>query len=277
LNGTQSKPKEASWYDSCLRAFTRDNDDFSVKTEAWKHDEAYMLPETEPLIYIHETEQEHEVNIKNAAQLTKQKFKLPEWVTSPLPKERTPPRVLKPSQDNEAVPVRSPLDAHDESYRYKRGLLTHSLLQYLPDIAPENREQAAHNFMTLKATDIAENIRQSIITETLAILNNENFKPFFGQGSLAEVPVTGTVTHADGKIDIISGQIDRMLITDSHIWIIDFKSNRPPPREPHDIPNQYRKQLKAYKALISQLYPEHIIKCALLWTDGPFMMELNNI
>jgi len=31
-----------------------------------------------------------------------------------------------------------------------------------------------------------------------------------------------------------------MLETDNDIWIVDFKSNRPPPRDPNKIPNVYR-------------------------------------
>jgi ATP-dependent helicase/nuclease subunit A len=161
--------------------------------------------------------------------------------------------------------------------RFRRGLLTHSLLQYLPNITMDKREAVGKNYQKKQASELSEAIRVSILNEVLAILTHPDFAPYFGEGSLAEVPLTGKVTNTQGKIEIISGQIDRMLVTDNSIWIVDFKSNRPPPKNIKDIPTQYRNQLKAYKTLIKDIYPNHTIHCALLWTDGPFMSELKDL
>jgi ATP-dependent helicase/nuclease subunit A len=91
---------------------------------------------------------------------------------------------------------------------------------------------------------------------------------------MAEVPVSGKIEKPDGSYDFISGQIDRLYVDGDHVWIVDYKSNRPSPRNTNDIPRQYKKQLSAYKSLIEQIYPKHHVKCALLWTDGPHMMEV---
>jgi ATP-dependent helicase/nuclease subunit A len=179
--------------------------------------------------------------------------------------------------EGDTLAVRSPLYQIDDSYRFKRGLLTHSLLQYLPDIQVENREGAGRAFLKRQAPDVALDTQESIVAETCAILSHPDFEMFFAQGSMAEVPVTGMVTHDDGRIDIISGVIDRLLVQGNTVWIVDFKSNRPPPKDPNKIPTEYRNQLKSYKILIQDIYPDHDIRCALLWTDGPFMSELKNL
>jgi ATP-dependent helicase/nuclease subunit A len=32
--------------------------------------------------------------------------------------------------------------------------------------------------------------------------------------------------------------------------------------------------MAVYRGLLAQLYPDRPVRCALLWTDGPFLMEL---
>ena len=274
LNGNQKKIPEKSWYQCIQNGLNA----MKATEQEWNFDPDYEAEDAHAPYLVYETNQTAPVKEKRAHQIQIVKKDLPSWVTDPLMAEQHPPRVLKPSQDDaEAVPVRSPLLHGDDSYRFRRGLLTHSLLQYLPDVIPDERPQAAERYLKQQAPDLPVSVKTSIMQETIAILNDPQFASFFGAGSMAEVPVTGTISHENGKIDIISGQIDRLWITDDTVWIVDFKSNRPPPRNPDDVPNQYRKQLSAYKTLIKKIYPNHTIRCALLWTDGPFMTELEKL
>ena len=274
LNNNETISRDKSWYNCALIGMNRIN---AVEKE-WPHDPEFQTPDDEGKYLVFSTEQSVEPKPE------KEKYKpntisdLPHWVLQPLLKEQHPPRILKPSQDDsQPMPVHSPLYQHDNSFRYERGLLTHSLLQYLPELQQEIRKDAGLSYLNQQAPRIPSAVVNSILEESLAIINSKEFSMFFGEGSMSEVSVTGTVTNSNGKIDIISGQIDRMLIGDETIWIIDFKSNRPPPKDPKDVPPQYRKQLSAYKTLIQDIYPKHNIRCALLWTDGPFMTELDNL
>ncbi len=272
LNKKQSQPPEKSWYSSIYNGIQN----LETSSVEWADDSDFVASEDHAIIY--ETPQEATPKIKDVSASIDIFTTLPAWALSVLKPEQSPPKILKPSQDdNETTPVRSPLAHTDDTYRFQRGLLTHSLLQYLPDIPPDERESAGRHYLKKQGAQISDDIKQSILDETLTILSNPEFTQFFGEGSLAEVPVTGVVHHDDGQIDIISGQIDRMVVHDDTIWIIDFKSNRPPPRDPNKIPAQYRRQLSAYKTLIADIYPHHKIHCALLWTDGPYMMELKDV
>jgi ATP-dependent helicase/nuclease subunit A len=58
------------------------------------------------------------------------------------------------------------------------------------------------------------------------------------------------------------------------ILVVDYKSNRPPPRRVEDVPAIYLRQLAAYRALLNGVYPGRVVTCALLWTDGPLWMEI---
>jgi ATP-dependent helicase/nuclease subunit A len=95
----------------------------------------------------------------------------------------------------------------------------------------------------------------------------------FGPGSRAEVPVVGTVALGTGPYSV-SGQIDRLAVTDHEVLIADFKTNRPPPRDPARVPLVYRRQMALYRALLGRIYPGKAVRCFLLWTDAPRLMPL---
>ena len=70
-----------------------------------------------------------------------------DWMRRPAPPEPAPPRPLAPSRPAEAEPpVVSPVGA-DSGRRFQRGIVIHRLLEVLPDVAPEDRRQAAAGFL----------------------------------------------------------------------------------------------------------------------------------
>jgi ATP-dependent helicase/nuclease subunit A len=191
------------------------------------------------------------------------------WMDQTPPEEENPPRPLNPSRPTEAEPAaRSPLDfVHDDGTRFRRGNVTHALLQLLPAIDPARRGAAAKTWLARQG--LSESLSEGIYNEVFAILDHPDFAALFGPGSMAEVPITGLV---NGRL--VSGQIDRLLVTDDAVVIVDYKSNRPPPADPKDVPALYRSQLKAYAETLRLLYPDRMIRTYLLWTDGPTMMEI---
>ncbi|NCO03845.1 MAG: double-strand break repair helicase AddA [Alphaproteobacteria bacterium] len=203
--------------------------------------------------------------------IDKSDYDIPSWLFESIPQEPAPPRPLVPSRPSvPEVTVLSPLGSQDNQ-RFIRGNVTHRLLQLLPDIDPEMWEQRALDYVAKASHQFTQEVQRSIIQETLTILHHPEFSPIFGIGSMAEVSVTGML---DDKI-LISGQIDRLLVTDTTIMIIDYKTNRPPPKDPKDVPVLYYNQLKAYAKALLKIYPDKEVKTALLWTDGPHLMPLD--
>lgn len=196
---------------------------------------------------------------------------IPDWVNQPaISDEVTRPRILRPSRlaDEDEI-ISSPLDKVS-GHRFRRGILTHKLFEVLPDIPVEKREVAARAFLDRSARDVPQQIRTEIMIETLKVLNDPVFADVFGEGSLSEVPVTGDL----GNGQMVSGQIDRIVIKHNKILIVDYKTNRPSPKAEKDIPKSYILQLKAYKTAISRIYPDRDIRCALLWTDQSVLMPV---
>jgi len=222
-----------------------------------------------------EGEQRRQIETKAPLAPRKVEEELPAWVTQPPPSEPTPPRPLAPSQleaDGEEPPVASPLRLGGAD-RFKRGRLIHRLLQSLPDMDVNKRTSAAERFLANPGWELSADEQAEIAQAALAVLAEPGFAALFGPGSRAEVPLVGEVDRAGEKV-FLSAQIDRLLVTDEGVWIVDFKTNRPPPTAVEDVSPAYIAQLAGYCALLATLFPERPIRAALLWTDGPSLMEI---
>jgi len=111
------------------------------------------------------------------------------------------------------------------------------------------------------------------VAETLAIVGDASFAPLFQAGSLAEVPVVARIGEGERAFEL-EGQIDRLAALDGELLILDYKTNRPPPATPEDVAPAYIAQLAAYRVALKSLFPGRVLRAALLWTDGPRLMEI---
>jgi ATP-dependent helicase/nuclease subunit A len=196
-----------------------------------------------------------------------------DWMLRPAPPEPAPPRPLAPSRPADVEPpVVSPV-GDDSGRRFQRGIVIHRLLEVLPDLAPDDRREAAGGFLARPVHGLDEAARARILDEVMAVIGDIEFGAIFAPGSRAEVPIAGLIDGGQGP-QAVSGQIDRLAVTAESVLIVDYKSNRPPPLDAKDVPEIYWRQMAAYRAVIGKIYPDRAIRCALLWTDGPRLMEL---
>lgn len=207
---------------------------------------------------------------------TEQTAIIPDWVNQAVPSESRTVKPMAPSRlldeaESQAIPVTSPI-AQAGPDRFLRGSLIHKLLETLPDVPEARRAQSGERYLQSRP-ELSSEQRDDILKETLGILDHDNFAALFGPGSRAEVSISG---HPPGLPDTVrvNGQIDRLVITDHEVLIIDYKTNRPPPRSVADVPSVYLGQMAAYRSLLQALHPDKHVRCALLWTDIPDLMEL---
>jgi ATP-dependent helicase/nuclease subunit A len=234
-------------------------------------------PETiEPTILRLESSQQDAPDTEAAVQQRADPPPLPAWALEPAPPEPSPSRPLAPSRAEQDPPVRSPVDDAEDLNRFKRGTIIHYLMQWLPELPPEHRAAAARHHLARATLELSEEVQAQLAAETLAVLEEAAFADLFSPASLAEVPLSGVISGADGQARVVSGQIDRLLIADGTVTVVDYKTNRPPPATPDAVQPVYLRQLAAYRALLADAYPGFEIKCCLLWTDGPRLMELPN-
>ncbi len=157
----------------------------------------------------------------------------------------------------------------------QRGTLVHRLLQSLPDIAAPRRREAALAYLARNAGGWTAEERQALAEGTLALIADARFAPVFAPGSRAEVSIVGRLERAAGRPALVSGQIDRLVVTESEVLIVDFKTNHTPPSQPAEAPRGYVRQLALYRAVLARLYPQLPVRAALLWTETPELMEIS--
>lgn len=220
-------------------------------------------------LVLHEPQTVPVTDTAPAAAVEATGVELPAWALVAAPRDPAPSKPLAPSQPDAPEPaLRSPLGA-DDGLRFKRGNLIHTLLQVLPETEPARWPDVAAAWLARPAHNLTPAQQAEIGAEALRVLNDPAFAPLFGPGSRAEVPLVGLVGDR-----ALSGRIDRLCVTEEAVWIVDYKTNRPPPREVEKVPAIYLQQMAAYRAALRQIYTGKAVRCVLLWTDGPFTMEL---
>jgi ATP-dependent helicase/nuclease subunit A len=160
--------------------------------------------------------------------------------------------------------------------RFLRGTLTHALLEHLPGIAAKARTKAAAAYLEARAGHLPERARTSIAKEALAILADPTFGALFSAASRAEVPLVAEIPNPSGRGPALklTGQIDRLAVTDDAVLIIDYKTNRAAPASVEDVAPVYLYQLAAYRLALAEIYPDKPVRAALLWTEVPHLMEI---
>ncbi|RYE60149.1 MAG: double-strand break repair helicase AddA, partial [Hyphomicrobiales bacterium] len=158
----------------------------------------------------------------------------------------------------------------------QRGTLTHRLLQSLPDIPAERRTEAAAQYL-VRNTDKTweQSEREALASQVLALMADTRFAELFAAGSRAEVSIAGKLDRPGRSPLMVSGQIDRLVVSDSEVLIADYKTNHTPPREAVHAPQAYVQQLALYRAVLAKLYPGRPVRGVLVWTEGPEIMEIS--
>jgi len=144
----------------------------------------------------------------------------------------------------------------------------------LPSLAPAERAGAARRFLAQPAHGLSEQEIMAWGEEALAVTEAADHALLFSPQSRAEVPLIGTVRTPRGRFTV-SGQVDRLAVSDNEVLIVDYKTNRPPPGSSSQVPLAYRRQLALYRALLGGIYPGRRVRAFLLWTAAPLLMEID--
>ncbi|NQU58952.1 MAG: PD-(D/E)XK nuclease family protein, partial [Rhodospirillales bacterium] len=254
----QRKPPEDCWYNLIESALQ------GVAEEAVSASGEIVLRMSNP--QDEKPDGKQQADVGNSGELVA----LPEWALQTPHPEPEPTSPLSPSRllEDDAPPVRSPFDG-DDGARFKRGTLIHRLLESLPSISPGKQATAAAKFLSRPVHALDSDQQTAILGEVMAVLENPDFAALFGPGSMAEVPISGTLGG-----HTVSARIDRLAIGDELITIIDYKTNRPPPETAAAVAPPYLRQMALYRSLLRQIYPGRPVTCILAWTDGPRLMPL---
>jgi ATP-dependent helicase/nuclease subunit A len=202
---------------------------------------------------------------------------LPSWLRDPAPAEapRAPPLSPSSAFDEEisrAAPATT--SAADRQMALRRGRIVHRLMQSLPDIPPARRNEALERYFADAAKDFSVIERTEVARQVLAILDDKNFAQIFSPGSRPEVPIVGRIPRAGAEPLAVAGQVDRLTVTDDAVLIADYKTDRIVPSRLDDVPPAYIAQLALYRAVLARIYPEKLIRAALIFSNGPSLIAV---
>jgi ATP-dependent helicase/nuclease subunit A len=204
---------------------------------------------------------------------------LPDWLLKSAPEEPKPPKPLAPSglgEDEGSDPpitggaaASAPKADERLAEAARRGVLIHGLLERLPDVAPARREALARHWLEKQAPELDEAERAAMTSRALSVLEAPEMAEVFSPDALAEIPLSAKVGD-----QVITGIADRLLVTPEKVIVADFKTARRPPHRLEDIPPSTVRQMAAYVAALSAIYPAHKVEAAVIYTQTPQLFRL---
>jgi ATP-dependent helicase/nuclease subunit A len=156
--------------------------------------------------------------------------------------------------------------------RFRRGDLIHLLLERLPEMPVADRRAAAARLLD-KERDLSDVQRAEMIAAAFGVLEDDRFNAVFGEGSRAEIALTGGAEALRPGV-VINGRIDRLVVTPERVVVVDYKTSRPAPDRIENADPAYVAQMATYVAVLKRLYPNRPVEAALVWTDGPKLMPV---
>lgn len=258
----EAPPTEASWYGLALRAFERLEDKITTRPCPWRDDRELMVFGALP----------DETPATAGATAERAPSAVPDWLFTPAAPEHTRlvsfPSALDGEDDGPVLAPRGGGEGGAVSPR-QRGLVIHELLQLLPALEPDARAKAAEAHVVRLAPDVAPDIREGWAREALAVMADPAFAGIFGPDARAEVPLRGRIGE-----QVYSGQVDRLLITPDEIFVVDYKTMRPPPEKAAETPPGILRQMAIYRTLLQKSFPGRTVRAAILWTFAPRLVPL---
>ncbi len=193
----------------------------------------------------------------------------PDWLHRPAPQESRPPRPLAPSslgEDPTAYPPPGP--AQRDAAR--RGQLLHALFERLPAVPADRRAEIGERWLAGSVGVDDAGLRRALVAEVCGIIADPVHAALFDPSALAEAPIAAVLPNGL----VVAGTVDRLLVTDTRILLVDFKTGRRVPAGLEAVPEQHLRQMSAYAAALAAIFPDRMVEAALLYTFGPKMIAL---
>ena len=206
---------------------------------------------------------------------------LPAWLHTPLAFERGTEPPLRPSTLLSAASAEDEPDedsgearrdqarqgqARDVPQEQARlaGQMMHRLLQILPDYPAARREDIGQILLMREGIGLRQ--PQRLVEQALKVIAHPELADVFSPQARAEVSISGAVSWGDKTVPVL-GRLDRLAVLTGEVILVDFKTGAPR--------NEALGQMALYHALLQQIYPQHRIRAALVWTGGPDVVWLD--
>lgn len=186
-------------------------------------------------------------------QMTNQnQIKTENWLLNPVKHRKITPTIAKDEMPEQT----------EQTTAMQRGVLIHRLFELLFDLPESAREKAAKSYL--------EKYHSHYIDVSLAaileVLSSEMLRPFTQGRAISEMEMM----TKDGRMI----RLDRVVVTENVIKILDFKTSEQVPHTVLATPKVILTQLADYAAALATVYPAHYVECYLLWTAEPVLHSI---
>lgn len=205
------------------------------------------------------------------AEATIERVETPDWVLEFPAEPVILQKALNPS-DLGGAKVLSGDMGLDESAAKRRGNQIHLLLEKLPNMEAGLWSKLARPILENESlADDGENL-DGIIDEAVKVLQKPDLSFLFGPDTFAEVSISALLPECDNRL--MNGIIDRLIIANDEIIIVDYKTNRHVPSIEDEVPEGLMRQMGAYASAITQMYPLQRVRPYILWTSTSELLPL---
>jgi ATP-dependent helicase/nuclease subunit A len=160
----------------------------------------------------------------------------------------------------------------DEEAAKRRGRQIHRLLEFLSTVPAPDWPATAARLLSNGGDAATGDELALLLAEADKVLTRPSLMALFTPDALTEVAITATLAPLQGRR--IHGVIDRLIIQDTRILAVDFKTNALVPDAATDCPDALLRQMGAYAHALAQLYADRRIETAILWTRTATLMSL---
>lgn len=164
-------------------------------------------------------------------------------------------------QASEKVQSKSRLEKVQKSIKrdtFKRGKIIHKLLEMLPYYKEDEWQERALRYLNVAAADVSDAQRLGLLNTAQKVI--ELNPELYGRNSRAEVPLFSRV----GDMKRLEGVVDRLVILEEEVWVIDYKTDA---HVPSEVPTDYITQLTSYQKSLTQIFKGKKVKAGVLWTS----------
>jgi len=238
ITGSEPKTKDHGWYGKICSAFGYDSKD---------NKEALVL-ETEGV--------ESKINLVTE---TKQN------ATTKVPRELSQPIIvsdlqidISPSQQV----FHSNTNINSNESNTVRGIIMHQMLNYLSR-SPESK---LSQFYCNEMNEVKNEELESWWNECINIITNRTLAQYFDSSNYDKAYNEVPIQFKD-EDKTVYGIIDRLIIKDNNVTILDYKTHPYVTNENiNDISQQYEKQMQLYEKGVQLLWPDYNVTSSLIFT-----------
>ena len=197
----------------------------------------------------------------------------PEWLDAALPPAPVKRRAVAATSLGGAKVMQA--GAGDAAAAMLFGTRLHLLLEHLPGRDAADWPRIARDVLGDAEGGLPDpEALAALLAEAGEVIGAPELAEVFALPDGAEVLREMALAAPVPGIGMLSGTIDRLVISKAGLLAVDYKSNRDVPDRPEAVPQGILRQMAAYRAALRQIWPAADCRMAVLWTATRHLMAL---